>query len=66
VKVAQKHYPIAFKFITLKGGIKAHPNAKFGCNTIKFNGRKVINNYLQKNNTNMLSHLQGKPLMARS
>jgi len=40
------HYPIALKFGTLKGGIKVHPDTKFGCNTI--NGHKVINNYLQK------------------
>jgi len=37
---------IALKFGTLKGGIRAHPDTKFGCNTI--NGHKVISNYLQK------------------
>jgi len=42
----QMHYPIPLKFGTLKGRIKAHPDTKFGCNTI--NGHKVINNYLQK------------------
>jgi len=26
----QKHYPIALKFGTLKGRIRAHPDAKFG------------------------------------
>jgi len=40
------HYPIALKFGTLKGRIKAHPDTKFGCNTI--NVHEVINNYLQK------------------
>jgi len=42
----QKHYPIALKFCTLKGGIKVHPDTKVACNTI--NGYQVINNYLQK------------------
>jgi len=40
------HYPIALKFGTLKGGIKVHPDTKFGCNTI--NGHEIINNYSQK------------------
>jgi len=44
--VTQIHYPIALKFGTLKGRTKAHPDTKFGCNTI--NGHEVINNYLQK------------------
>jgi len=40
------HYPIALKFGTLKGGIKAHPDTKFCCNTI--NGHEVINNFSKK------------------
>jgi len=40
------HHPIALKFGTLKGRIKAHPDTKFGCNAI--NGQEVINNYSQK------------------
>jgi len=43
----QKHYPIALKFGTLKGEIRAHPDTKY------INGLKVINNYLRKNNTNL-------------
>jgi len=42
----QMHYPIALKFGTLKGRIKAHPDNKFGCNTI--NSHEDINNYSQK------------------
>jgi len=67
VKVIIKHksiYPIALKFGTLEGRIRVHPDTKFGYKTI--NGHKVINGYLQKNNTNMLSRLQSKLLMARN
>jgi len=64
VVIKHKHYPIALKFGTLKGGIRVHPDTKFGCDTI--NGHKFINDYSQKNSTNMLSCLQGKLLMARS
>jgi len=46
VKVAQMHYPIPLIFGMLKGKIKAHPDTKFGCNTI--NGHEVISNCLQK------------------
>jgi len=49
----QVHYPIPLKFGTLKDRIKAHPDTKFGCNTI--NGKQLFT----KNNANMLSHLQG-------
>ena len=39
-------YPIALKFGTLKGGIKAHLGAKFGWNEV--NVQKGISDYLQK------------------
>jgi len=51
------HYPIALKLGTLKGTIKVHPDTKFGFNTI--NGHKIIKQLFTKNNTNMLSRLQG-------
>jgi len=41
-----------------------HFGTKFGWNMM--NTCKVIFDYSQKNNTNMLLHPQGKPLMARS
>jgi len=34
------HYPIALKFGTLIGGIKAHPDTKCGCDTI--NGHEQL------------------------
>jgi len=49
VKVVLKYkkcHPIALKFRTQKGGIRPHPDAKFGCNTLY--SHKIINDYLQK------------------
>ena len=40
------HYPIALKFGTQKGGIKAHLGTKFGWNTV--NSQGVISNYSRK------------------
>ena len=57
-------YLIALKFDTQKGGVRAHFSTKFGQNTT--NTHKDICDYLQKNNTNMLSYPQGKLRMARS
>jgi len=54
-------YPIVLKFGTQQDGVGANHGIKFGCNTI--NGHKQL---FTKTNTNMLSCLQGKPLMARS
>jgi len=59
----QIHYPIVLKFGKQQDGVRGHHGTKFGHNTM--NGHKVINNCSQKNSTNMLSRLQGKPLMAR-
>ena len=39
-------YPIALKFGTQKGGVKAHLGTNFGWNTI--NRQRVISNYSQK------------------
>jgi len=41
MKVVVKHYPIALKFGTLKGRIRAHPGTILGCNTTNY--QKVIN-----------------------
>jgi len=49
VKVVIKHKSIIrlpWNLVTLKGGIRAHPDTKFDC--ISINGHKVINNYLWK------------------
>jgi len=57
----QKDYPITLKFGTLKGSTSWYP--------IWLQYHKWPQSYKQlfaKNNTNMLSCLQGKPLMARS
>jgi len=39
----QKHYPITLKFSILKGGIRVHPDTKFGYNTTN-----VYKDYSQK------------------
>jgi len=57
----QKHNPIALKFGTLKGMLRAHPDAKFGFNTM--NGHEVIKNYSGKI-TPICCH--AKSLLARS
>jgi len=49
--IAVKHkallYPIALKFGTLKGRIRAHPDIKFGCNAIKlFKGSDTLTNHI--------------------
>ena len=56
-------YPIALKFGTQKGGIKAHLGTNFGWNTINMQSYERL---WTKNNTDMLSRLQGKPRMGRS
>jgi len=59
----QIHHLIALKFGTQKGDVRAHDSTKFGLNT---NHTESCKQLFTKNNTNMLSHLQGKMLMARS
>jgi len=53
----QMRYPIVLKFGTQQDTVSAHCGIKFGCNTV---------NGLIKTNTNMLSRLQGKLLIARN